>query len=141
MSDLTLAVDIGGTKFAVGLVEPDGRVVAAERAATPQGADAETLWRTLTGVLDRLDVPDAIAGVGVGCGGPMTWPEGEVSPLNMGGWRGFPLRGRLAGRFPGVPVRIHNDAICLAVAEHWRGAGRGARPCWGWSCRPGSAAG
>jgi glucokinase len=22
-------------------------------------------------------------------------------------------------------VRLHNDAICLAVAEHWRGAGRG----------------
>ncbi|MFI7039298.1 ROK family protein [Microbispora rosea] len=126
MSDLTLAVDIGGTKFAAGLVEPDGQVVAAERVATPQGADAETLWHTLTALLDRLDVPAGLAGVGVGCGGPMTWPEGEVSPLNMGGWRGFPLRGRLAGRFPGVPVRIHNDAICLAVAEHWRGAGRGS---------------
>ncbi|MEU6410191.1 ROK family protein [Microbispora sp. NPDC046933] len=126
MSDLTLAVDIGGTKFAAGLVEPDGQVVAAERVATPQGADAETLWRTLTALLDRLDVPAALAGVGIGCGGPMTWPEGEVSPLNMGGWRGFPLRGRLAARFPGVPVRIHNDAICLAVAEHWRGAGRGS---------------
>ncbi|GLX08650.1 ROK family protein [Microbispora sp. NBRC 16548] len=126
MSDLTLAVDIGGTKFAAGLVEPDGRVVAAERVATPQGADDETLWRTLTALLDRLDVPTALAGVGIGCGGPMTWPEGEVSPLNMGGWRGFPLRGRLAARFPGVPVRIHNDAICLAVAEHWCGAGRGS---------------
>ncbi|XVQ84931.1 ROK family protein [Microbispora siamensis] len=126
MSDLTLAVDIGGTKFAAGLVEPDGQVVAAERVATPQGADAETLWRTLTALLDRLDVPAALAGVGIGCGGPMTWPEGEVSPLNMGGWRGFPLRARLAARFPGVPVRIHNDAICLALAEHWRGAGRGS---------------
>ncbi|MEU6427391.1 ROK family protein [Microbispora sp. NPDC046973] len=126
MSDLTLAVDIGGTKFAAGLVKPDGQVAAAERVATPQGADAETLWRTLTALLDRLDVPAALAGVGIGCGGPMTWPEGEVSPLNMGGWRGFPLRGRLAARFPGVPVRIHNDAICLAAAEHWRGAGQGS---------------
>ncbi|WP_169948655.1 ROK family protein [Microbispora sp. H11081] len=126
MSDLVLAVDIGGTKFAAGLVDPYGRVVAAERVATPPGGDAETLWETLTTLLDRLDLPDALAGVGVGCGGPMTWPEGEVSPLNMGGWRGFPLRGRLAERFPGVPVRVHNDAICLAVAEHWRGAGQGS---------------
>ncbi|KAA9375292.1 ROK family protein [Microbispora cellulosiformans] len=126
MSDLTLAVDIGGTKFAAGLVEPDGRVVAAERVATPRGGDAETLWETLTGLLDRLEPPPGVAGVGIGCGGPMTWPAGEVSPLNMGGWRGFPLRERLAARFPGIPVRIHNDAICLAVAEHWRGAGRGS---------------
>ncbi|RGA01639.1 ROK family protein [Microbispora triticiradicis] len=126
MSDLTLAVDIGGTKFAAGLVEPDGRVVAAQRSATPPGGDAETLWETLTGLLDRLEPPPGVAGVGIGCGGPMTWPAGEVSPLNMGGWRGFPLRERLAARFPGIPVRIHNDAICLAVAEHWRGAGRGS---------------
>ena len=56
----------------------------------------------------------------------MTWPDGEVSPLNMPGWRGFPLRARLAARFPGLPVRIHNDAVCLAVAEHWQGAGRGS---------------
>jgi glucokinase len=49
-----------------------------------------------------------------------------VSPLNIPGWRGFPLRARLAARFPGLPVRIHNDAVCVAVAEHWQGAGRGS---------------
>ncbi len=27
---------------------------------------------------------------------------------------------------PGVPVRLAGDAICMALAEHWRGAGRGA---------------
>ncbi|GAA0379002.1 ROK family protein [Microbispora corallina] len=123
---LTLAVDIGGTKFAVGLVGPDGRLETSERAATPSGGEAETLWKTLTDLLDGLGMPGRPAGVGIGCGGPMTWPDGEVSPLNMAGWRGFPLRARLAARFPGVPVRIHNDAVCLAVAEHWRGAGRGS---------------
>ncbi|MEV1167181.1 ROK family protein [Nonomuraea sp. NPDC049784] len=71
-------------------------------------------------------VEGGVEGVGVGCGGPMTWPDGEVSPLNIPGWRGFPLRARLAARFPGMPVRLHNDAVCLAVAEHWKGAGRGA---------------
>lgn len=125
-----LAVDVGGTKLAVGLVGQDGQVIAARRAATPPGADAETLWSALAGLIDRLidDVgaPEDLAGVGVGCGGPMTWPDGEVSPLNIPGWRAFPLRERLARRFPGLPVRIHNDAVCLAVSEHWRGAGRGS---------------
>jgi glucokinase len=119
-----LAIDVGGTKMAAGLVAHDGTVTAALRAPTPQNADAETLWNTLTGLLEPL--ADSVDGVGVGCGGPMTWPDGEVSPLNIPGWRGFPLRARLAARFPGLPVRLHNDAICLAVAEHWKGAGQGS---------------
>jgi glucokinase len=57
----------------------------------------------------------------------MVWPDGVVSPLNIPGWRRFPLRERVARDLapPGVPVRLHNDAPCLAAAEHWRGAGKG----------------
>ncbi|MEV4839494.1 ROK family protein [Nonomuraea sp. NPDC049486] len=120
---MILAVDVGGTKLAAARVSPEGAIVETRRAATPQDADAETLWRALREVIGPLS--DGVAGVGVGCGGPMEWPSGVVSPLNIPGWRGFPLRARLSGLFPGVPVRVHNDAICLAVAEHWRGAGRG----------------
>ena len=97
---------------------------------TPAGLDAEQLWRTLdaliTDVLDRASVtPAELAGCGCGCGGPMEWPAGVVSPLNIPGWRGFPLRGRLTERLGGITVRVHNDAICMVAAEHWRGAGRG----------------
>ncbi len=123
-----LALDIGGTKMAAALVDPGGRVVQTSRVDTPRGAhaDREALWRTLTGLI-RSVVDDElrIGGVGVGCGGPMTWPEGSVSPLNIPGWRAFPLRARLTELFPRTPVRVHNDAVCLAVGEHWRGAGRG----------------
>jgi len=55
----------------------------------------------------------------------MTWPEGAVSPLNLHAWRAFPLRERLRAAYPGLPVRVHNDAIAVVVAEHWRGSGRG----------------
>jgi glucokinase len=125
-----LAVDIGGTKLAVGLVEPAGRVLTWTQVPTPAGLDAEQLWRTLnaliTDVLEGAGVgPAELAGCGCGCGGPMEWPAGLVSPLNIPGWRGFPLRGRLAERLDGIPVRVHNDAICMVAGEHWRGAGRG----------------
>ena len=57
--------------------------------------------------------------------GPMVWPSGEVSPLNMPAWRGFPLRKRLAEEFASDRVLIHNDAVGLTVGEHWKGAGAG----------------
>jgi glucokinase len=127
-----LAIDIGGTKLAAGLVEPGGRVLSRAQVPTPLGVDAEQLWRTLDAllsrVLDSADVtPHALVGCGCGCGGPMEWPAGLVSPLNIPAWRRFPLRSRLSERLGGIPVRVHNDAICMVAAEHWRGAGRGRR--------------
>ena len=108
--------------------------------ATPCGTDSEGLWRELEQVLaDALrlaGISDDAAGLaglrGLGCGssGPMAWPAGRISPLNIPAWRDFPLRDRLAWRFGGggaLTVRVHNDAICMAVAEHWRGAGQGCR--------------
>src|ERR1700757_4239302 len=96
-----LAVDIGGTKLAVGLVEPAGRVLAWSVIPTPAGLVAAQLWRTLAALI--TDVPHDIdpvnlAGCGCGCGGPMQWPSGVVSPLNIPAWRDFPLRSRLAER-------------------------------------------
>jgi glucokinase len=119
---VVLAIDVGGTKLAVGLVDATGRVLASRRTPTPSSAPE----RALTTLIDDLVPEDVtIDGVGIGCGGPMTWPAGRVSPVNITAWRDFPLRDMLAGLFPGRPVRLLNDAICLAIAEHWQGAGRG----------------
>jgi glucokinase len=128
---VALALDIGGTKVAAGVVDAAGVVLARDRRPMPSGHDAE---RTFAVVLECLRAalavaglgPDRCAGLGVGCGGPMVWPAGEVSPLNIPAWRGFPLRARLAEAL-GVPrVLLHNDAVALAVGEHWTGVGAGA---------------
>jgi glucokinase len=130
-----LAVDIGGTKMAGGVAESGGRLITWAQVPTPHDVDADDLWRTLETVLlqvlatAKVDDLSELSGIGCGCGGPMQWPAGLVSPLNIPGWRAFPLRQKLAARFghPGIPVRVHNDAICMVAAEHWRGAGRGRR--------------
>ena len=134
-----LAVDIGGTKMAGGVTDPGGRLISWSQVPTPQGAGAEELWRTLesllAGVLATARLSEAdLAGIGCGCGGPMEWPAGLVSPLNIPGWRGFPLRDRLRARFGSggrIPVRVHNDAIAMVAGEHWRGAGQGKRDVLG----------
>lgn len=133
MSGIGLAVDIGGTKLAAGVVDADGRVRHSDRVPTPRSLDAEVLWQALAdlvaGVRAKADTEPV--GIGVGCGGPMRWPAGVLSPLNIPAWREFPLRDRLRGLSAelcaGGPVRLHNDAVCVAVAEHWRGAGQGAQ--------------
>jgi glucokinase len=126
-----LAADIGGSKLASGVVRSDGRLVATLSAQTPSGEDGEALYqllvRLLRGALSEstLDQSD-VRGIGVGCGGPMRYPEGEVSPLNIPAWRSFPLRSRLEADF-GLPVLVDNDAKAFAVGEYWVGRGRGAR--------------
>ena len=127
-----LAIDVGGTKLAAAVVGPGGRLITWAQVPTPRELGSEQLWRTLEAlagrVLDAAGIcsPAGLAGVGAGCGGPMEWPTGLVSPLNIPAWRSFPLRARLRERFAGAAVRVHNDAICLVAGEHWRGAGQGA---------------
>jgi glucokinase len=123
-----LALDVGGTKLAAGLVTTDGAVVAHDRIATPQAADAEVLWDAVVALVDRLlaGTGSSYDAVGIGCGGPMRWATGVVSPLNIPGWRDFPLLERVRDRWArDRRVAIHNDAVALAVAEHRWGAGRG----------------
>jgi glucokinase len=154
VTDLALAVDIGGTKMAVALVDRAGTLSHRTQVPTPstatatggvdgdgdadgdgdgdegRGVEADVLWDTLAGVVTHVsgevDSQDRLAVCGVGCGGPMR-PHGEaVSPLNIGGWRDFPLRARLR-ELCGLPTFVDNDAKALALAEGWIGAASGQR--------------
>ena len=115
-----LAVDIGGTKLAAGLVSSDGVVLVARAAPTPGDAVFDVLRDLVVPLADRATV------CGVGCGGPMAVGGDEVSPLNIPEWRGFPLRASLA-EVTGLPVFVDNDAKALALGEGWVGAARGVR--------------
>jgi glucokinase len=91
---------------------------------TPTG-DAETVWAALAAlVTDAVAEHPDPALVGVGCGGPMSAGGDTVSPLNIAGWRQFPLKARLAD-LVGRPVAVDNDAKALALAEGWVGAAVG----------------
>jgi glucokinase len=126
---LTLALDIGGTKIAVGLVDPAGEVVHRAVEPTPKNQSAEHVWSVVARMIaDAAAVAGgAIRAVGVGSAGPIDATAGTVSPINVGSWQGFPLRDRVAAAMPDLPVRLAGDGVCMALGEHWRGAGRDAR--------------
>jgi glucokinase len=123
---LCLAVDIGGTKLAAGLVDAEGAVTGAEQVPTPRSSDPEVVWSALAELVERV-AATADAGVevcGVGSGGPMERAGSTVSPLNIPAWRRFPLRTRLEELLR-LPVGVDNDAKALALGEHWQGAAVG----------------
>ncbi len=129
-----LAVDVGGTKLAAGVVTSSGEVLAEAR--TPTGVPAEGAGEALFARVERLcrdviaDASVAVDGIGVGCGGPMRFPEGVVSPLHLPAWRDFPLRERMT-RALGHACVVDNDAKAFALGEWWLGAGRGKKSLLG----------
>jgi len=128
MSELTLALDIGGTKIAAALVGPDGALVHREQLPTPH-ADSEQVWAAVDALIGNAlaaAVGHPLRGVGVGSAGPIDVVAGTVSPLNIVAWQQFPLVRRIGER-TGLPVRLAGDVVCLAMGEHWRGAGRGTQ--------------
>jgi glucokinase len=130
MADLTLAIDIGGTKIAAGLVGPDGALVHTAEQSTPGTADAESVWAVIEKLIGETVATAGsprVCGVGIASAGPIDSAAGTVSPINITCWQDFPVRDRVAAAVPGVPVRLGGDALCMALGEHWRGAGRGAR--------------
>lgn len=117
-----LAVDIGATKLAAGLVGETGTVLASAQMPTPVGGTAESVFAALTGLMGEVRAAGPTPVVcGVGCGGPMAPAGEEVSPLNIGPWRAFPLRRRLT-EATGLETFVDNDAKALALAEGWVGA-------------------
>lgn len=134
-----LAIDIGGTKLAAAAVDRTGRILHSTRVPTPDvpPGGGDLLWRKIVSLIGDMATEAGVgfgggfSGIGVSCGGPMEWPAGTVSPVTIPAWRDFPLRDRLRKLYPGLPVRVHSDAVCTAVGEHWRGAGRGRRDVLG----------
>jgi glucokinase len=129
-NDLVLAVDIGGTKMAAGLVTLRGELIDRTQVPVDQGLNANELFASLASIMRdmRARADDhhqmRVRAIGVGCAGPVTPNVHTVAPLNIASWRNFALRERLVTTFE-LPVYGDLDAKALALAEGWLGAAQG----------------
>lgn len=129
-TELVAALDIGGTKTAAALVDAGGRLLARTRRPTPAAADGATIAAAVTGVLRDLAESDPAgwaraSAVGIGSAGPVDASVGTVSPVNIPGWRDYPLVAAVRDATGGLPVVLVGDGVAMAAAEHWQGAARG----------------
>jgi glucokinase len=124
-----LALDVGGTKLAAGVVRGDGLVLSrrVEASRVEEGPHAMVARHLVMGrraVEDSGVGWDAIAAVGIACGGPLDPLAGVIqSPLSLPGWDDLPLT-RMVSEALHRPAVVDNDATAGALAEWWYGAGR-----------------
>ena len=125
---MIVAIDLGGSKCAIALGQPDGTVLARARFATRPDRGPEVVIAEMIATVNQLreQVAGTLFRINVASVGPFDPVSGHLlSPPNFPGWDAVPLRHRLQEAF-GVGVGIENDANAAAWGEFKLGAGRGS---------------
>ncbi|KOT51253.1 MULTISPECIES: ROK family protein [Streptomyces] len=127
-TDLSAALDIGGTKIAGALVDERGTLLVRTTRPTPADQDGAAVLRALAEVVTDLTArPEwaGVAAIGIGSAGPVDARRGTVSPVNIPGWRDFPVVAEVQALVGALPVVLVGDGVAMTAAEHWQGAARG----------------
>jgi len=124
---MTLAVDIGGTKFAVALFDGD-RIVRRESRPTNREGARDWMLEQVIATAREWQREFPFTRCGIGFGGPVDFGQQRVAfSTHIGGWNDFHLTEFLA-RELSVPAIMDNDANAGAMGEAVYGAGRGHSP-------------
>jgi glucokinase len=130
-----LGFDLGGTKMLAAVFDAKFRILARKRKKTKghEGAESgvERITESIRQVLEEAELrPDQLAGIGIGCPGPVDLKEGVIHEAVNLGWRDVPLRKLLKKEF-GCHVEIANDVDVGVYGENRFGAAQGARTVLG----------
>ena len=125
----SLGIDLGGTKLESALFDAQRQEVWRQRVATPAGDYAATVQAVAQQVATARQVarrlaPDQPVTVGLGTPGARQG-DGRMKNCNSTCLNGRSLQADVEAAI-GQPVRLANDANCLALSEATDGAGAGA---------------
>lgn len=126
--DLTIGIDVGGTKILAAVVDRHNRILGRAKIATPAAQGETALLAAIVGCLEEAlreahTNIEQVESIGVGCPGPLDTKAGVVlssANLNV---QHFPLGPELA-RVTGRPVLLENDVRVGGYGELKLGAGR-----------------
>jgi glucokinase len=121
--ELTIGVDVGGTKIAAGVVDAGGRIVEQVRVSTP-ATTAQDVEEGIVEAVRRLTARHPVAAVGLAVAGFVDEKRSRLRFAPNLPMRDRPLRD-LVGPRVGLPVVVENDANAAAWGEYRFGGGRG----------------
>ncbi|WP_297387357.1 ROK family protein [Acidiferrobacter sp.] len=124
---MRIGIDLGGTKIEGIAMDASGHELARKRIATPAAQGYEAIVEAIATVVMDLEMVTGSQGtVGIGSPGAISRKTGMLKNANTVCLNGRPLREDLARRLE-RPIRLENDANCLALSEARDGAGQGLR--------------
>jgi glucokinase len=123
--ELTIGVDVGGTKIAAGLVDTQGRIIEQLRVPTSGSVEEidDQIAAAVTALLAKAGHDAPGVAVGIAAAGFVNEQRTVVRFAPNIAWREHPLAQTVGDRL-GVPVVVENDANAAAWAEFAFGAGR-----------------
>jgi glucokinase len=135
----TLAIDIGGTKLAMGLFtgavftgDDDAsahKLVRREVRPTDRAGGPDAMLHQISGIVQEWKRDKRIDACGIGFGGPVDFANQRVAlSTHVEGWKDFDLVGRMQEILPLTKIVMDNDANVGALGESIYGAGREFRP-------------
>ena len=123
--ELCFGVDLGGSKIEAIVLDGTGRTRWRQRVATPAGDYRATL-ASVASLIERAEADTGSRAQRIGVGTPgVSTHAGVMKNSNSQCLNGQPLEHDLEALLA-RPVRIANDANCLALSEATDGAGAGA---------------
>ena len=124
---MILAIDIGGTKFAMAVFD-GARMIRRESRATDAAGGRDWMLAQIREIVRAWLREFAFKSCGIGFGGPVDFAAQRVTfSTHVSGWRDFDLPGFVHDLI-GAPVVMDNDANAGAIGEGEFGAGKGHSP-------------
>ena len=124
---ITLALDIGGTKFSAAIFDGD-RMVERESRATDREGGRDWMLDQIESIVMGWTARYRIERCGIGFGGPVEFAKQRIAlSTHVGGWSDFALPSHLERQLGVLPI-VDNDANVGALGEACYGAGRLYRP-------------
>ena len=129
-----IGFDLGGTKMLAAALDPGFTIIASKRKKT-RGDQSHVTLERIEGLIRKMLEENAIdanriAGIGIGCPGPVEWQTGVVRVAVNLGWKDVAVGKFLEDKFQ-CPVAVLNDVDAGVYGEYRFGAGRGSRTTLG----------
>jgi glucokinase len=126
-SDLTIGIDIGGTKISVGVVDSSGNLIDSSKCSTPAEGGKE-LISSVVNLVKELNKKHEIKGIGISIAALISSDYGTiVGAPNIANLSKLNFVNEIKEEFK-LPIIVENDANAAMWAEFKFGNAKGLNP-------------